>query len=97
VVSVVSSGLYAPWPFANARPDEFWLDGSLSPDDVQRNGFEASMLTAAVGTGNGFAQLQLQRDKTNGWRLEVRLDLDDGLRVCRRALGDTKDRRWQVA
>ena len=97
VVSIVASGLYAPWPFANARADEFWLDGSLGPEDVQRNGFEASMLTAATGTGNGFAQLQLRRDGAGGWRLEVRLDLDDGMRVCTRALGDAKDRRWQVA
>lgn len=27
VVSVVSSGLYTPWPFANQRPDEVVLDG----------------------------------------------------------------------
>jgi hypothetical protein len=97
VVSVVASGSYTPWPFANARPDEFWLDGSLDPDDARRNGFEASMTTAAVGTGSGFAQLQLQRDGSSGWRLQVRLDLDDGLRVCARALGDALDRRWQVA
>lgn len=98
VVSIVASGLYAPWPFANARADEFWLDGTLNADDVQRNGFEASMLTAAVGSGNGFAQLLLCRDAAAaaGWRLQVRLDLDDGLRVCERALGDAADRRWHT-
>jgi hypothetical protein len=74
VVSVVSSGLYAPWPFANARPDEFWLDGSLSREDVQRNGFEASMRTAAIGTGNGFAQLQLRRDGATVLRLAAFTD-----------------------
>ncbi len=97
VVSIVASGLYAPWPFANARADEFWLDGSLSPDDAQRNGFEASMLTAAIGTGNGFAQVRLQRAGSVGWQIEVQLDLDDGLRVCTRTLGSPKDLRWQVS
>jgi choline dehydrogenase-like flavoprotein len=29
IVSVVSSGTYAPWPFANQRPDELILDGAV--------------------------------------------------------------------
>jgi cholesterol oxidase len=29
VVSVVSSGLYTPWPFANQRPDELRLEGPV--------------------------------------------------------------------
>ena len=60
VISVVSSGLYAPWTFVNARPDAFWLDGQVELGPVP-GAFVATMVTAAVGTGQGFAVLQVER------------------------------------
>lgn len=89
VISIVSSGLYSPWPFANSRPEEFWLDG---PVDMRFGGREikGQAVTAAVGTGNGYALVRVEPDKTgSGWTLHVKLDLDDGSVVCRRALGGT--------
>jgi choline dehydrogenase-like flavoprotein len=88
VISVVSSGLYAPWTFVNARPDAFWLDGQVD--------LGATMVTAAVGTGNGFAVLQVERGATGHWRVRVTLDLDDGLTQCLRDLGPAGGSGWTV-
>ncbi|RUR69352.1 hypothetical protein EJP67_20040 [Variovorax guangxiensis] len=88
VISVVSSGLYAPWTFVNARPDAFWLDGQFEPG--------ATMVTAAVGIGNGFAVLQVERGATGHWRIGVTLDLDDGLTQCHRDLDPAGGSGWTV-
>jgi len=95
VISVVSSGLYAPWPFANARPDAFWLDGKVELGAVP-GAFSATMATAAVGAGNGFAMLQVERGAGGHWRIEVTLDLDDGLTQCRRDLDPAGGTGWTV-
>ncbi|PBI96057.1 Cholesterol oxidase [Variovorax boronicumulans] len=94
VISVVSSGLYAPWTFVNARPDAFWLDGQVELGAVP-GAFGATMVTAAVGTGNGFAVLQVERGATGHWRIGVTLDLDDGLTQCLREL-DPAGGGWTV-
>ncbi|SDH73333.1 alkaline phosphatase D family protein [Variovorax sp. OV700] len=96
VISVVSSGLYAPWTFVNARPDAFWLDGEVELGAVS-GAFVATMVTAAVGTGNGFAVLQVERGGATGhWRINVTLDLDDGLTSCSRDLDPTAGSGWTV-
>ena len=93
VISVVSSGLYAPWTFVNARPDAFWLDGQVDLGAVP-GAFGATMVTAAVGTGNGFAVLQVERGVTGHWRIGVTLDLDDGLTRCHRDLDPAGGSGW---
>lgn len=93
VISVVSSGLYAPWTFVNARPDAFWLDGQVDLGAVP-GAFSATMVTAAVGTGNGFAVLQVERGVTGHWRIGVTLDLDDGLTRCHRDLDPAGGSGW---
>ncbi|MBD9668424.1 alkaline phosphatase D family protein [Variovorax sp. VRV01] len=95
VISVVSSGLYAPWTFVNARPDAFWLDGrvELGPEP---GAFGATMVTAAVGTGNGFAVVRVERGEAGHWRIGVTLDLDDGLTQCHRELDPAGGRGWTV-
>ena len=95
VISVVSSGLYAPWPFVNARPDAFWLDGKVELGAVP-GAFSATMATAAVGAGNGFAMLQVERGAGGHWRIEVTLDQDDGLTQCRRDLDPAGATGWTV-
>lgn len=95
VISVVSSGLYAPWTFVNARPDAFWLDGEVELGAVP-GAFTATMVTAAVGTGNGFAVLQVERGAGGHWRIGVTLDLDDGLTRCHRDLDPAAGRGWTV-
>lgn len=95
VISVVSSGLYAPWTFVNARPDAFWLDGRVELGAAP-GAFGATMVTAAVGAGNGFAVLQVERAATGHWRIGVTLDLDDGLTQCRRDLDPAGGSGWTV-
>lgn len=95
VISVVSSGLYAPWTFVNARPDAFWLDGQVELGAVP-GAFGATMVTAAVGTGNGFAVLQVERGAGGHWRIGVTLDLDDGLTRCHRDLDPAGACGWTV-
>lgn len=95
VISVVSSGLYAPWIFVNARPDAFWLDGQVELGRVP-GAFVATMVTAAVGTGSGFAMLQVELGAGGHWRIGVTLDLDDGLTRCHRDLDPAGDSGWAV-
>ena len=57
--------------------------------------FGATMVTAAVGAGNGFAVLQVERGAAGHWRLGVTLDLDDGLTQCLREL-DPAGGGWTV-
>jgi hypothetical protein len=93
-VSVVASGAYAPWPFANQRPDELWLDG---PFEFVHGGLRISgeMLTAACGTQDGFALLRLQRGDGGAWQVQVDLDLADRRTRCERLVGE-RGRRWRV-
>ncbi|SFQ49026.1 Choline dehydrogenase [Variovorax sp. OK605] len=95
VISVVSSGLYAPWTFVNSRPDEFWLDGTADLGPAP-DAFGVTMVTAAVGTGNGFAVVQVERGATGHWRIGVNLDLDDGLTRCLRDLDPAAGDGWTV-
>ena len=95
VISVVSSGLYAPWTFVNARPDAFWLDGEVELGAAP-GAFNATMATAAVGTGQGFAVLQVERGASGHWEINVTLDLDDGLTRCRRDLDPSGGSGWAV-
>lgn len=85
VISIVSSGLYAPWPSSNARLDEFWLDGPVSMRLGARH-IEGQAITAAAGTSNGYALVRVE-PSMSGWTLHVTLDLAEGRIVCRRALG----------
>ncbi|MBT2301535.1 GMC family oxidoreductase N-terminal domain-containing protein [Variovorax paradoxus] len=86
VISIVSSGLYAPWPFANSRPEEFWLDGPVSMSFEGRR-IEGQAVTAAAGTSDGYALVRVEPEKSGGWTLHVTLDLAEGRIVCRRPLG----------
>jgi hypothetical protein len=57
IVSVHSSGLYAPYPFANGHPDEMAQDDSFSLPSVQ-----VAACTRFAPLGDGFARLQVRTD-----------------------------------
>ncbi|MBJ2156647.1 alpha/beta fold hydrolase [Variovorax sp. IB41] len=98
VISIVSSGLYAPWPFANAVPEDFWLDGPVTLRLGQRQ-IDGHVTTIAKGTTDGFATVRIakEEDESKGWTLEVALDLAGGRTVCKRQLGiDGLHASWEV-
>jgi cholesterol oxidase len=64
VVSVVSSGTYAPWPFANQRPDELVLTGAV---DLGSGGapLRGKVTLEALSSADAYALVQLERDTSN--------------------------------
>jgi hypothetical protein len=93
VVSVVSSGTHAPWPFANARPEDYLLAG---PCTIGAGGaaVTGTIVTAAARRGNGSTLLRLRKDAGGAWELAVELDLEGGFTTHRRRLGDSMNRQW---
>jgi choline dehydrogenase-like flavoprotein/pimeloyl-ACP methyl ester carboxylesterase len=66
VISVVSSGMYAPWPFANQRPDELALSGRVDLG-LPGSPFEGDMRLHAISLGNGYAQVRVAERGTDTW------------------------------
>lgn len=91
VVSIVSSGLYTPWPFANSRPDKFMLDGPVTLSSNGRN-LTGEARTCATGTSDGYAVVSVECDASGAWTIHVQLDLADEVHDRRRALGDGSSR-----
>ncbi|MFM2449040.1 MAG: hypothetical protein RIS44_1490 [Pseudomonadota bacterium] len=65
IVSVHSSGLYAPYPFANGHPDEMAQNDSFSLPSVNVSAF-----VRFAPSGDGFARLRVET-KESGSRLVV--------------------------
>jgi len=42
------------------------------------------------------AGTRVERSEAGAWRIDVRLDLADGVRSCRRTLGDASYRGWDA-
>lgn len=84
--SVVSSGLYTPWPFANTRPEELILDGTVR---IECGGIcvEGIASTRIVSEASGYAVVGVAQDSAERWVLEVMLCKADGARQnCRHFL-----------
>lgn len=85
--SVVSSGLYAPWTFAN---DEVCNHADQGPTSLSYNGSELSVKTDRLRffSGNGYALVQVKYAKeTGGYVLQVEFDQPDGVHSESFALG----------
>jgi hypothetical protein len=93
VISIVASGLYAPWPFANTRADEYWLDGAFETRDGALRG---RMETPLIGGADGLAIVKVAPGQDGVWTLDVTLDLADGARSARRRLDGRPDGHWEV-
>lgn len=76
VVSVVSSGLYAPWPFANTRPDELLLEGEWGLGSGP-SGVRGTLRCHAISAADGYAIVHLQPSGT-GDRILLRVSLRSG-------------------
>ncbi|RYZ08511.1 MAG: hypothetical protein EOO24_10405, partial [Comamonadaceae bacterium] len=95
IYSVVSSGLFAPWPFANGKADDFVLEG-----DVFRPGGEGpafgSMVTAPVPPPGGFAVVSVVRAQQRGMALQVAFVSAEGLRSEHRIDLDDPVAPWRT-
>ena len=70
--SVVSSGLYAPWPFANMRPESLRLQGAFTISDGARQ-IAGEIRTECLTRSDGYALLALNGpDGDPHAQLEVR-------------------------
>jgi cholesterol oxidase len=85
--------LYSPWPFANAWPDEYWLDGPFTTND---GAFKGRMDTPLVGTADSLAIVSVQLADDGVWTLEVTLDFAAGPRRARKRLDGDPAGRWEV-
>lgn len=71
VHSVHSSALYAPYPFANSRQEDFALSGdSITTDGKMKWYVKAEVMPA----GDGFCVIDVARDD-EGWRVDLQFDL----------------------
>jgi len=73
VVSVVSSGTYAPWPFANQRPDELILSGGVNLG-LSGSPLVGTIKLEALSATDAYALIQLENSAESG-RLELRVSL----------------------
>ena len=97
VHAVISSGLHAPWPFANTRVEDLLLDGRVRFRHRGAVAIEGTIETPAVGTAEGYARVDVRRVDGGDWRLGVALDLADGVTACERLLGpDGPMEPWRV-
>ena len=68
VFGVMSSGLYAPWPFDHARPEQFVLEGPLT---LRHEGqaLQGTMHRGAWSADNGYARIALEAegDDAHAW------------------------------
>jgi cholesterol oxidase len=67
-VSVVSSPLYAPYPFANGKPHEFLLDDG--PRDLGGASLRYRTAHSSIVTEDNFCTLRAMRE-ASGWRLAI--------------------------
>ena len=61
VHGVMSSGLYAPWPFDHARPEQFVLEGPLTLGHAGQL-LQGTMHCTAWSADNGYARIALEAD-----------------------------------
>jgi len=72
--SVHSSALYAPYPFANSRPEDFPLDDEFAfPDPFGQSArtYRCKVATAFPSAGDGFAILRPGQDDQGDWQVQV--------------------------
>jgi choline dehydrogenase-like flavoprotein len=70
VVSVVSSGLYTPWPFANQRPDELVLSGMVDLGWPQ-HACRGTVVLHAMSAREGYAIVALRHGQDGSAFVDV--------------------------
>jgi len=96
VYSVVSSGLYSPWPFVNAREKDFVLDGPVTLA-CGKETVGGHMKKGLVSEKLGYAQIELaMTEAPSSFELKVTLQAADGSsKTCSHPLSNPKA-NWRV-
>jgi choline dehydrogenase-like flavoprotein len=82
VVAIVSSGTYAPWPFANQRPDDFVLQGPVTLGASAGPSVAGRMALHALSAADGYAVVQLRSvPESSGVELLVSLRSGEGATI----------------
>ena len=68
--SIHRSGLYAPLPFANSRPEDLVLNETWSPMDDDRC-FSCTIQTRIRNDVRGFGELHVFKDTNRQWHIEL--------------------------
>lgn len=93
--SIVSSGTYTPWPFADTAPQDLLLDGEVRyrVDGVER--IIGTIETPAVVRSAGVALVEVRRAEDGvRWRLGVEFERAGERVICSRVLADGE--AWRV-
>jgi len=78
ILSIHSSGLYSPYPFANAQWEEF-ADRETFYFEVNGERYRCELVAQQSQTqGDGFAMITPVRDEENQWGVNVEFDLSGG-------------------
>ena len=77
ILSIHSSGLYAPLPFANALPEDLREEEEF-PFEVGGKNYICRTETSKIDKGDGYAMLNLT-EKENRWQLTLEFEGRDGL------------------
>lgn len=84
IISVVSSGLYTPWPFVNTRPDDILQQGRVEFGTAERP-CAGTLSLLSLSTAAGYAHITVSRDeepgKVPGCKLRVSLRGGNGATV----------------
>ena len=83
VHSIVSSGTYTPWPFANARAQDLAPDGAVSVSDGERRVVAIQEMEALLpaDTAMGYATVAVEPRRDGSTRVHVTLPGDGGQRA----------------
>jgi hypothetical protein len=81
-VSVHGSALYAPYPFANSRPEDFALEERFAFEDPEEGHrrYVCEVRSRFAPPQDGYALVQVHRDGAQ-WELNVCFDLTEGEHV----------------
>lgn len=69
--SIHSSALYAPYPFANAIPEDFARDESFRFPDPGTGPYSCRVRALFAPPGDGFALVKTMRTAAGGWEIQV--------------------------
>lgn len=87
LLSIHSSGMYSPYPFANARKEDFALNEDFLLSDKSEKSIHICVKTGEedIDPGNGFSIIEVYKEKEK-WVINVAFNRADGTRTISKTL-----------